>query len=101
MPRMCCACVQEFEAAGGKLPPGLWEEILGGLKEVEEAYGAKFADPVDPLLVSVRSGAAVSMPGEQGRGRGFWGWPAGIRTCHSVCWRDKSGRSLGRLQGLC
>ena len=26
------------------------------------AYGAKFADPADPLLFSVRSGAAVSMP---------------------------------------
>lgn len=56
--------MQEFEAAGGKLPPGLWEEILEGLKEVEADYGAKFADPADPLLVSVRSGAAISMPGK-------------------------------------
>lgn len=56
--------MQEFEAAGGKLPAGLWEEISAGLKEVEDAYGGKFADPSDPLLVSVRSGAAISMPGE-------------------------------------
>ncbi len=50
---------QEFQALGGKLPEGLWEEVVVGLKEVEEAYGAKFADPENPLLVSVRSGAAV------------------------------------------
>lgn len=50
---------QEFQAAGGKLPCGLWEEVVEGLTEVEQAYGAKFADPANPLLVSVRSGAAV------------------------------------------
>lgn len=54
---------EEFYAEGQQLPPGLWDEVLAALKEVEEAYGAKFADPADPLLLSVRSGAAVSMPG--------------------------------------
>ncbi|EFN51244.1 hypothetical protein CHLNCDRAFT_141269 [Chlorella variabilis] len=54
---------QEFYKAGGKLPDGVWEDILAAVREVEAAYGAKFADPQDPLLFSVRSGAAVSMPG--------------------------------------
>ncbi|PRW32963.1 pyruvate phosphate dikinase [Chlorella sorokiniana] len=54
---------QAFYEAGGKLPAGVWEDVLAAVKEVEEAYGAKFADPADPLLFSVRSGAAVSMPG--------------------------------------
>ncbi|PSC73116.1 pyruvate phosphate dikinase [Micractinium conductrix] len=54
---------QEFYKAGGKLPNGVWDDILSAVKEVEQAYGAKFADPADPLLFSVRSGAAVSMPG--------------------------------------
>ena len=40
----------------------MWEDILAAVREVEAAYGAKFADPQDPLLFSVRSGAAVSMP---------------------------------------
>jgi hypothetical protein len=35
---------------------------MAAVHEVEAAYGAKFADPADPLLFSVRSGAAVSMP---------------------------------------
>ena len=54
----------DFVAAGGRLPEGMWErEIAGALAEVEAAWGARFADPADPLLFSVRSGAAVSMPG--------------------------------------
>lgn len=54
---------QDFYKAGGRLPNGVWEEILAAVAEVEAAYGGKFADPADPLLFSVRSGAAVSMPG--------------------------------------
>ncbi len=54
--------LQDFYKAGGRLPDGVWEEILLAVAEVEAAYGAKFADPADPLLFSVRSGAAVSMP---------------------------------------
>jgi len=54
---------QDFYKAGGRLPNGCWEDIEAAVKEVEQAYGAKFADPADPLLFSVRSGAAVSMPG--------------------------------------
>ena len=57
----CCAKYAET----GALPEGLWEEVLSSLSEVEEAFGAKFADPEAPLLLSVRSGAASSMPGEE------------------------------------
>ncbi len=44
-------------------PAGLEDEVLENLKKVEEAKGQKFGDPENPLLVSVRSGAPVSMPG--------------------------------------
>ncbi len=46
-----------------KLPPGLWEEVLRYMTRLESAMGAKFGDPANPLLVSVRSGARASMPG--------------------------------------
>ncbi|MFH1439687.1 MAG: pyruvate, phosphate dikinase [Candidatus Woesearchaeota archaeon] len=45
------------------LPVGLLEEIDKNIKKLEKNSGAKFGDNNDPLLVSVRSGAAVSMPG--------------------------------------
>ncbi|MFO0681470.1 MAG: pyruvate, phosphate dikinase [Sandaracinus sp.] len=45
------------------LPSWLWPEIDEALAAVEKAMGAKLGDPEAPLLVSVRSGAAVSMPG--------------------------------------
>jgi pyruvate,orthophosphate dikinase len=48
--------------AGG-WPAGLDEEIRAGMAEVERQVGRRFGDADDPLLVSVRSGAAVSMPG--------------------------------------
>src|SRR6476619_3665804 len=44
-------------------PDGLWEQVKEGLKRIEEKVGKKFGDPKNPLLVSVRSGAAFSMPG--------------------------------------
>ncbi|KAL8153658.1 hypothetical protein V2J09_011418 [Rumex salicifolius] len=56
------AC-QEYQENGKKLPSGLWEEVLQGLKSVEEEMGANLGDPSKPLLLSVRSGAAISMPG--------------------------------------
>lgn len=45
---------------GGKLPGGCWEEVLAALSEVEAEMGAKLGDGDNPLLLSVRSGAAVS-----------------------------------------
>ena len=51
-------------AGGGALPPGLWEAVLAALKETEAVAGKAFGVPSpDPLLLSVRSGAALSMPG--------------------------------------
>ena len=44
-------------------PAGLDEQIDGNLSKLEVALGAKFGDTENPLLLSVRSGAAVSMPG--------------------------------------
>jgi pyruvate,orthophosphate dikinase len=44
-------------------PPGMWEQALAALKVVEEQAGKRFGDRDNPLLVSVRSGAAISMPG--------------------------------------
>jgi len=46
-----------------KYPPGMWDQVIKNLRKVEKAMGKKFGDPVDPLLVSVRSGAKFSMPG--------------------------------------
>ncbi|RXH80316.1 hypothetical protein DVH24_041463 [Malus domestica] len=56
------AC-QEYQLNGKDLPQGLWEEILEGLESVQKDMGAILGDPSKPLLLSVRSGAAISMPG--------------------------------------
>ena len=45
---------------GRQLPPGCWEEVLEGLKKVEAELNCKLGDAKNPLLLSVRSGAAVS-----------------------------------------
>ncbi len=50
-------------AAGGELPTGLAEEVDAHIVRLEERTGKRFGSHDDPLLVSVRSGAAVSMPG--------------------------------------
>lgn len=52
-----------FEESGGRLPDGVHAEIEACIARLEEALGMKFGDPENPLLVSVRSGAPVSMPG--------------------------------------
>lgn len=46
-----------------KLPNALMAEVDGAVKTLEKELGKKFGDNKSPLLVSVRSGAAVSMPG--------------------------------------
>jgi pyruvate,orthophosphate dikinase len=56
------AC-RAYMASGGQMPDGLEAEIDEHLARLEEKAGKRFGDPGDPLLVSVRSGAAVSMPG--------------------------------------
>ena len=47
----------------GELPPGLEQQVDDAMARVEAWMGKKYADTDDPLLVSVRSGAAASMPG--------------------------------------
>src|ERR1700741_32135 len=53
----------EYEARKGKPPPGLAQEVSRALHDIESVVGRRFGDPENPLLVSVRSGARVSMPG--------------------------------------
>lgn len=47
----------------GEWPNGMGEQVADGVRHIEDAMGKRLGDPDDPLLVSVRSGAAVSMPG--------------------------------------
>jgi len=47
----------------GAWPSGMEAQVQEGLRHIEEAMGRRFGDPENPLLVSVRSGAAKSMPG--------------------------------------
>src|SRR5712691_4835381 len=56
------AC-RAYMRGGKQLPAGLKDEIEGHVQRLEERAGKRFGDTRDPLLVSVRSGAAVSMPG--------------------------------------
>ncbi|MGI6514290.1 MAG: pyruvate, phosphate dikinase [Syntrophomonadaceae bacterium] len=56
------AC-NEYYRSGNQLPAGLMDEVRAALKKIEEKTGKKFGDRDNPLLVSVRSGAAISMPG--------------------------------------
>ncbi len=54
---------KEYYQLGQQFPEGMWEQVLEGLKKIEAEMGKKFGDKENPLLVSVRSGAPVSMPG--------------------------------------
>lgn len=56
------ACV-EFYKKDKKYPEGLWDQALAALANLEDAMQKKFGDVKNPLLVSVRSGARISMPG--------------------------------------
>ena len=56
------AC-RAYMASGGELPDGLAEEVAQHIASLEQKSGKRFGDLDDPLLVSVRSGAAASMPG--------------------------------------
>lgn len=54
---------QAFYELGRKYPDGLDKEVDTYLAKLEKSMGKKLGDEKDPLLVSVRSGAAISMPG--------------------------------------
>jgi pyruvate, orthophosphate dikinase len=56
------ACL-DYLGVGGDWPEGLRDEVAEHLAGLESRVGKRLGDPSDPLLVSVRSGAPVSMPG--------------------------------------
>jgi pyruvate,orthophosphate dikinase len=53
----------EYYREGRQFPQGLWDSIVANVHDLETETGRKFGDADNPLVVSVRSGAAVSMPG--------------------------------------
>ena len=57
------ACLDHLEQKKSGLNPALSEQMRTSMVELEKETGKKFGDPQNPLLVSVRSGAAMSMPG--------------------------------------
>ena len=52
-----------YLAEGNNFPPGMWEQELAAVKEIEKLTGKTFGGTDNPLLVSCRSGAKFSMPG--------------------------------------
>lgn len=54
---------EKFYEAGRRLPDGLMDEVRKSIRRLEGMTGKRFGDRENPLLVSVRSGATVSMPG--------------------------------------
>jgi len=54
---------RRYHAAGSRLDDAIWGSVLDGVRRLEEDSGRRFGDPASPLLVSVRSAGAVSMPG--------------------------------------
>ncbi len=52
-----------YYANGEAFPDGLTDQVAKGIAHIEGVTGKSFGDPANPLLVSVRSGARVSMPG--------------------------------------
>ena len=57
------ACLHFLDEKNNALPDDMMQQVKTHMLSVEEAAGKKFGDPDDPLLVSVRSGSALSMPG--------------------------------------
>ncbi|HZL04858.1 MAG TPA: PEP/pyruvate-binding domain-containing protein, partial [Coriobacteriia bacterium] len=59
----CQACVEYYNSTPPAFPEGLSEEIATNVASLEAKMGKRLGDESDPLLVSVRSGSAFSMPG--------------------------------------
>ena len=79
----CCA---QYFRDTKRWPAGLDTQVRAALKKLESTCKKKLGDPADPLLVSVRSGAAVSMPGM-------------METILNLGLTDASVDGLGRLSG--
>lgn len=56
-------CCKYYSEHGNEWPSKLEDEVRAGIAHIESAMSAGFGDDSNPLLVSVRSGSAVSMPG--------------------------------------
>src|SRR5918999_505440 len=54
---------RDYFAGGQQFPTGLWKSIQENIRHVESTMGRSFGSLTNPLLVSVRSGAEISMPG--------------------------------------
>jgi pyruvate,orthophosphate dikinase len=76
----------EYSGAGEKMPEGLMDEVADGITHIEEKTGKKFGDANNPLLVSVRSGAAISMPGM-------------MDTILNLGLNDETAKGLAKLSG--
>ncbi|HNJ89346.1 MAG TPA: pyruvate, phosphate dikinase [Chitinophagales bacterium] len=57
------ACLAYLDTSEHVLPEGVIEQVKSQMAAIEKASGKRFGDPENPLLVSVRSGSAMSMPG--------------------------------------
>ena len=57
--------VPTFNEHDKQYPSELEKQVTDALQQTETVMGRKFGDPADPLLISVRSGAAVSMAGHE------------------------------------
>ncbi len=77
---------EEYYKIGRKLPKGLEKEVRDAVLKLEKVTGKKLGDPNDPLLVSVRSGAARSMPGM-------------LETILNLGLNDKSVEGLAKITG--
>ncbi len=77
------ACLQYLQ---GRWPAGLDDELREGMDELAARAGRRFGDAADPLLVSVRSGAPVSMPGM-------------LDTILDLGLNDETAEGLGRAVG--
>lgn len=78
----------EFHSAGNSIPDGIWTEITNQLHRLEEKTNKSLEGPDNPLIVSVRSGAPISMPGA-------------MQTILNVGLNDRSVQALAREIGEC
>jgi len=76
----------DYNSGGKKFPPGLIDEVRKNVEMLEKETGKKFGSATDPLLVSVRSGAAASMPGM-------------MDTVLNLGMNDAACEGLGKLSG--
>ena len=76
----------DYYTCGNKFPDGLMDEVRQNVAMLEKESGKKFGSDSDPLLVSVRSGAAASMPGM-------------MDTVLNLGLTDKSCEGLAKLSG--